>query len=107
MRQPSAGDLARHAIPQATLERLAQRASFPGNPTKGAPITITKRDFLDLARVRWSVRGFDARELAKTFDLPANLRPVALMPMGYPAEKAKPSNWHWRRKSAEELCRFV
>ena len=96
MRQPSAGDLARHAIPQATLERLAQRASFPGNPTKGAPITITKKDFLDLAR-----------ELAKTFDLPANLRPVALMPMGYPAEKAKPSNWHWRRKSAEELYRFV
>ena len=53
------------------------------------------------------VRGFDARELAKTFDLPANLRPVALMPMGYPAEKAKPSNWHWRRKPAEELYRFV
>ena len=30
-----------------------------------------------------------------------------MMPMGYPAENAKPSKWHFNRKGNEELYRFI
>jgi len=30
-----------------------------------------------------------------------------MMPMGYPGENAQPSNWHFKRKSSEELYRFL
>lgn len=53
------------------------------------------------------VRGFDANALSREFDLPDYLKPVALMPMGYPAPGTKPSNWHWRRKASEDLYRFI
>lgn len=53
------------------------------------------------------VRGFDARVMHAAFNLPATWKVVALMPMGYPAENARPSNWHFRRKPLEELCQFL
>lgn len=37
------------------------------------------------------VRGFRADEVARMFKLPENIKPVCLLPMGYPSEKAKPN----------------
>lgn len=37
---------------------------------------------------------FDHNEATNTFDLPAELRPVAIMPLGYAAEGAQPSVNH-------------
>ena len=53
------------------------------------------------------VRGFDARVMHAAFGLPATWKVVALMPMGYPAENARPSNWHFRRQPIENLCQFI
>ena len=53
------------------------------------------------------VRGFDERVLRDVFDLPATWKVVALMPMGYPDEIARPSRWHFKRKENEELYRFL
>ena len=36
------------------------------------------------------VRGFDKNTLAEAFQLPDNLEPVALLPIGYPAEGSHP-----------------
>ena len=53
------------------------------------------------------VRGFDERVMRAAFNIPATWKIVAMMPMGYPAENARPSNWHFKRKSNEELYRFI
>jgi len=36
------------------------------------------------------VGKFEEKEVAKILDLPKNLRPVAIIPIGYPAEKPEP-----------------
>lgn len=53
------------------------------------------------------VRGFDERIMRQAFGIPATWKVVALMPMGYPAKNARPSGWHFKRKSTEELYRFM
>ena len=53
------------------------------------------------------VRGFDERIMRQAFNIPPAWKVVAMMPMGYPAENARPSKWHFNRKSAEELYRFM
>ena len=53
------------------------------------------------------VRGFDERVMRQAFGLPPTWKMVAMMPMGYPAENARPSNWHFTRKSTQELYRFI
>ena len=53
------------------------------------------------------VRGFDERVMRQAFGIPATWEVVAMMPMGYPAENARPSGWHFKRKSTEELYRFL
>lgn len=53
------------------------------------------------------VRGFDERIMRRAFNLPPTWKVVAMMPMGYPAETAHPSSWHFARKSTEELYRFL
>lgn len=41
------------------------------------------------------VRGFDARNVAKVFDLPENIKPVCLLPIGYLGEDFVPyEEWH-------------
>ena len=37
------------------------------------------------------------------FNLPENLEIIALLPIGYPAEDAKPSDAHDKRNSMEEI----
>lgn len=46
---------------------------------------------------------FPPTKLAESLGLPANHRPVLLMPMGYPAADAAPSPLHEKRLSIEEL----
>lgn len=41
------------------------------------------------------VRGFDSRQVAKAFDLPKHIKPVCLLPIGYPSEMSVPyADWH-------------
>lgn len=53
------------------------------------------------------VRGFDERVMHAAFDLPETWKVVAMMPMGYPADIAKPSRWHFKRKPIEETVTFL
>ena len=48
------------------------------------------------------VENFDPEAVIKEFSLPENLVPVALLPLGYPAEDAKPGEWHTSRKPLAE-----
>ena len=54
------------------------------------------------------VRGYDKNELIKAFNIPPNLDPVALLPIGYPAEGTKPAKgWHDARKPLEETVIYI
>lgn len=46
------------------------------------------------------VAYFDRDKLCRELNIPANLVPVALLPMGYPAEGAKPAHLHFERRPA-------
>ena len=49
------------------------------------------------------VRGFNADNVAKVFNLPKNMRPVAMLPIGYPAEDSKPSKLHTKKRELKEI----
>lgn len=53
------------------------------------------------------VRGYDKRVLDELFDLPDNLVSVALLPIGYPSDKAKPSPLHSRNVSMDEMVGYL
>lgn len=41
------------------------------------------------------VRLFDSREVAKTLDLPQNIKPICLLPIGYASDDCVPyARWH-------------
>lgn len=41
------------------------------------------------------VRGLDARQVAKIFDLPEYIKPICLLPIGYPSKDSVPyTEWH-------------
>ena len=46
---------------------------------------------------------FDHDETAKAFDLPANIKPVAMMPLGYAAEGCGPAERHSQMRDTAEL----
>jgi len=49
------------------------------------------------------VRGFDSQQVAKVFDLPKNIKPVCLLPIGYPSEDSKPyAQWHFSYKPLKD-----
>lgn len=48
------------------------------------------------------VGHFDPDAIREEFSLPEHMVPVALLPMGYPAEGAAPNALHFKRKPAEE-----
>lgn len=50
---------------------------------------------------------FDAEKLRESFPEMAGLIPIALLPIGYPAEGAHPSKLHASRKPLEELVRYL
>lgn len=53
------------------------------------------------------VRGYDKRVLDELFELPENLVSVALLPIGYPSEKSKPSPLHSRNISMDEMVKYL
>lgn len=50
------------------------------------------------------VGAFDPEELIKVYEVPESLVPVAILPIGYPSEEAKPSRLHNQRN---EISDFV
>ncbi len=54
------------------------------------------------------VRDFDKYKMIEAFNLPESAEPVALMPIGYAAEGAKPAKgWHDKRKTLDELVKYL
>jgi nitroreductase len=50
---------------------------------------------------------FEADTLLEKFPEMAGLVPIALLPIGYPAENARPSRLHESRKPMEELVKYL
>lgn len=50
---------------------------------------------------------FDPEKLKAAFPEMAGLEPIALLPMGYPAEGAHPSRLHTDRKPLSELVCYL
>lgn len=46
---------------------------------------------------------FDPRNVVREFNLPANIVPVAILPLGYPAEQARPANGHTQRNPLDSM----
>ena len=49
------------------------------------------------------VGSFDPVKLIETYDVPENLVPVAILPIGYPSEEITPSQMHYERKDTSEF----
>ena len=49
------------------------------------------------------VGSFDPQKLIETYDVPNNLVPVAILPIGYPSEEIKPSKAHFERKDISDF----
>ena len=50
------------------------------------------------------IGSFDPNKLLEIYEIPRNLIPVAILPIGYPSEEAKPSKLHFERN---EIANFV
>ena len=54
------------------------------------------------------VRGFDKNALAEMFRIPEDLEPVALLPIGYPAQDSHPwAGGHDKRLPLEETVQYL
>lgn len=54
------------------------------------------------------VRAFDSRQVAKAFGLPKNIKPICLLPIGYPSAESKPyAPWHNTFRSIEEMTEVL
>ncbi len=51
--------------------------------------------------------SFDVPRCAKLLNLPANLEPIALLPIGYPAETKSPDRHTTERKPLEQITTWV
>ncbi len=49
------------------------------------------------------VGSFDPEKLVEVFEVPENLVPVAILPIGYPSEEAKPSKLHFERNDISDF----
>lgn len=49
------------------------------------------------------IGSFDPAKVREVYEIPENLEIVAILPVGYPAEGAKPSEAHERRNSMDEM----
>ena len=61
---------------------------------------VTTQMMLEVAELglgtTW-VGAFDHQKARELFDIPGYLVPVALLPIGYPADDVKPHPWHYNR----------
>lgn len=49
------------------------------------------------------VRRFDVAKTKEAFNLPSNISPICLIPMGYSAEGVKPTERHFQNKEIKEF----
>jgi nitroreductase len=49
------------------------------------------------------IRGFDARNVKDAFNLPDNMIPAMMLPLGYPSDKSEPSPMHFKRHPMEKM----
>jgi nitroreductase len=49
------------------------------------------------------IRGFNSKTASEKFNLPENIVPGMMLALGYPSEQSKPSEWHFKRKSINEM----
>lgn len=52
------------------------------------------------------IGAFNPQEISKAFGIPANEHPVAILPLGYPADSCKPSDRHTAYRADEEIIRY-
>ena len=45
------------------------------------------------------VGSFDPKKIIEVYEVPENLIPVAILPIGYPSKEAKPSKLHFQRNT--------
>lgn len=50
---------------------------------------------------------FDLSQVAKAMDIPETEKIVAILPLGYPSENAKPSPMHYSRKELDQTVRYL
>ncbi len=50
---------------------------------------------------------FDLAQVNKAMKLPDNEKIVAILPIGYPSDKAKPSPMHYARKKLEQIIKYL
>ena len=50
------------------------------------------------------IRGFNSKTASDIFNLPENIVPAMFLALGYPSEKSKPSDWHFKRKTIKEIA---
>lgn len=53
------------------------------------------------------VMHFDPSAMREAFAIPANVEPVALLVLGYPAEDAKPLDLHYQFRPMEETVQYL
>lgn len=54
------------------------------------------------------IRYFNSESMRKEFDLPENIKPVFMMPIGYKTEDCKPHPvWHNTRKNIEDEVKYL
>ena len=53
------------------------------------------------------VRSFETQKLKDLFKIPENMVPIALLPLGYPREGAKPSKLHFQKKDVKEMVEYL
>ena len=49
------------------------------------------------------IRGFDARMVQEAFELPSNMIPAMMLPLGYPSANSAPSPMHFKRNALEDF----
>jgi nitroreductase len=49
---------------------------------------------------------FNADEARAQFNIPETLVPVAVLPLGYPADDSTPAGFHTQRKALDELVKY-
>ena len=53
------------------------------------------------------VRNFETKNLKKLFNIPENMVPISLLPIGYPKEGVKPSKLHFTKNDIKDMVEYL
>ena len=53
------------------------------------------------------VRNFETENLKKLFNIPENMVPISLLPIGYPKEGVKPSKLHFTKNDIKDMVEYL